>query len=296
MFTIAFGAAVAAGLMLLLTGTKILQEYERGVVFRFGRARKALASPGFNLLLPFGIDRMRVVDTRTRAIQITPQDIISHDNITISVDAVVYASVNSPSHAILEVEDYMPATLQLASTTLRAVLGKMDLDDILAHRDKINVEIRTILDTRTEQWGVEISAVEIKDIQLPKEMQRAMARQAEAERERRAKVIAAEGEVQAASKLAEAAQMIAGHPGALQLRLYQTLVEVAGEASSTIVFPVPIELLGSGGGAGPAQVQNMMQSAVSLAAAQQAKQLGAASAKAASENEQAETPLGVRRT
>jgi regulator of protease activity HflC (stomatin/prohibitin superfamily) len=225
MFTIAFGAAVAAGLMLLMTGTKILQEYERGVVFRFGRARKALASPGFNLLLPFGIDRMRVVDTRTRAIQITPQDIISHDNITISVDAVVYASVNSPSHAILEVEDYMPATLQLASTTLRAVLGKMDLDDILAHRDKINVEIRTILDTRTEQWGVEISAVEIKDIQLPKEMQRAMARQAEAERERRAKVIAAEGEVQAAAKLAQAAQMIAGNPGALQLRLYQTLVD-----------------------------------------------------------------------
>jgi len=306
MFTIAFGAAVAAGLMLLLTGTKILQEYERGVVFRFGRARKALASPGFNLLLPFGIDRMRVVDTRTRAIQITPQDIISHDNITISVDAVVYASVNSPSHAILEVEDYMPATLQLASTTLRAVLGKMDLDDILAHRDKINVEIRTILDTRTEQWGVEISAVEIKDIQLPKEMQRAMARQAEAERERRAKVIAAEGEVQAASKLAEAAQMIAGHPGALQLRLYQTLVEVAGEASSTIVFPVPIELLGNGSGAaGPAQVQNMMQSAVSLAASQQAhKQLGAAAAKAAADeasdetaNEQrTETPIGVRRT
>src|SRR5580692_930331 len=306
MFTIAFGAAVAAGLMLLLTGTKILQEYERGVVFRFGRARKALASPGFNLLLPFGIDRIRVVDTRTRAIQITPQDIISHDNITISVDAVVYASVNSPSHAILEVEDFMPATLQLASTTLRAVLGKMDLDDILAHRDKINVEIRTILDTRTEQWGVEISAVEIKDIQLPKEIQRAMARQAEAERERRAKVIAAEGEVQAASKLAEAAQMIAGHPGALQLRLYQTLVEVAGEASSTIVFPVPIELLGNGSGAaGPAQVQNMMQSAVSLAASQQAhKQLGAAAAKAAADeasdetaNEQrTETPIGVRRT
>src|SRR5215475_9477180 len=246
---IALGLAVAAGLMLLTTGTKILQEYERGVVFRFGRARKALATPGFNLLLPFGIDRMRVVDTRTRAIQITPQDIISHDNITISVDAVVYASVNSPAHAILEVEDYLPATLQLASTTLRAVLGKMDLDDILAHRDAINGEVRNILDTRTEQWGVEISAVEIKDIQLPKEMQRAMARQAEAERERRAKVIAAEGEVQAAAKLAQAAEMIAAHPGALQLRLYQTLVEVSGEAASTIVFPVPIDLQSMSGAA-----------------------------------------------
>jgi regulator of protease activity HflC (stomatin/prohibitin superfamily) len=277
MLTIMLGAAIAGGVMLLLTGVRVLQEYERAVVFRFGRARKQLATPGFNLLLPFGIDRMRVVDTRTRAIQIAPQEIITHDNISISVDAVVYASVASPSHAVLEVEDFMPATLQLASTTLRAVLGKMDLDDILAHRDAINGEVRGILDTRTEQWGVEISAVEIKDIQLPKEMQRAMARQAEAERERRAKVIAAEGEVQAASKLAQAAEMIAQHPGALQLRLYQTLVEVSGEASSTIVFPLPIDLGSSGGGAAmtPAQIQSMMQSAVALAASQQAtKALG----------------------
>src|SRR3954470_10084933 len=281
MLTFLLGVAILGGGSLLLTGVRVLQEYERAVVFRFGRARKQLATPGLNLLLPFGIDRMRVVDTRTRAIQITPQDIISHDNITISVDAVVYASVNSPSHAILEVEDFMPATLQLASTTLRAVLGKMDLDDILAHRDKINVEIRNILDTRTEQWGVEISAVEIKDIQLPKEMQRAMARQAEAERERRAKVIAAEGEVQAAAKLSQAAQMIAMHPGALQLRLYQTLVEVSSEASSTIVFPIPIDLGSGGAGSGitPAQIQSMMQSAVALAASQQAtKALGDAKA------------------
>ena len=281
MLTILVGAAIAGGTMLLLTGVRVLQEYERAVVFRFGRARKQLATPGFNLLLPFGIDRMRVVDTRTRAIQIAPQEIITHDNISISVDAVVYASVASPAHAVLEVEDFMPATLQLASTTLRAVLGKMDLDDILAHRDAINGEVRGILDTRTEQWGVEISAVEIKDIQLPKEMQRAMARQAEAERERRAKVIAAEGEVQAASKLAQAAEVIAQHPGALQLRLYQTLVEVSGEASSTIVFPLPIDLGsgGGGGGATPAQIQSMMQSAVALAASQQAtKTLGEAKA------------------
>ena len=282
MLTILIGAAIAGGAMLLLTGVRVLQEYERAVVFRFGRARKELAAPGINLLLPFGIDRLRVVDTRTRAIQIAPQEIITHDNISISVDAVVYASVASPAHAVLEVEEFMPATLQLAATTLRAVLGKMDMDDILAHRDAINGEVRGILDTRTEQWGVEISAVEIKDIQLPKEMQRAMARQAEAERERRAKVIAAEGEVQAASKLAQAAEMIAQHPGALQLRLYQTLVEVSGEASSTIVFPLPIDLGtgGGGGGATPAQIQAMMQSAVALAASNQAtKTLGEAKAK-----------------
>jgi regulator of protease activity HflC (stomatin/prohibitin superfamily) len=297
---IVLGVAVAAGLMLLVTGTRVLQEYERGVVFRFGRAKKSLAGAGLNLLLPFGIDRMRVVDTRTRAIQITPQDIISHDNITISVDAVVYASVNSPMHAVLEVEDFLPATLQLASTTLRAVLGKMDLDDILAHRDAINGEVRQILDTRTEQWGVEISAVEIKDIQLPKEMQRAMARQAEAERERRAKVIAAEGEVQAASKLAQAAQMIADHPGALQLRLYQTLVEVSGEASSTIVFPVPIEL-GTGSAAQATmtpQLQNMMQTAVALAAQQQVKKQLAASDRAdkLESSDESREPAGARRT
>ena len=276
-------AAVFTGIS-ILTGVRMLQEYERAVIFRLGRARKDLASPGLNFLLPWGIDRVRVVDIRTKAIQISPQEVITHDNISISVDAVVYASVASPSHAVLEVEQFMPATLQLAATTLRAVLGKMDLDEILAHRDRINNEIRTILDTRTEQWGVEISAVEIKDIQLPKEMQRAMARQAEAERERRAKVIAAEGEVQAASKLVEAAAMIAVHPGALQLRLYQTLVEVAAQASSTIVFPVPIDLTsglsggaGSGSASGPQQLQSMMQSAVALAASEKAKQLAASS-------------------
>jgi regulator of protease activity HflC (stomatin/prohibitin superfamily) len=298
MLTVLLGAAAVAGVTFLLTSMRILQEYERAVVFRFGRARKALATPGFNLLLPFGIDRMRVVDVRTRAIQITPQEIITHDNISISVDAVVYASVASPSHAVLEVEDYLPATLQLASTTLRAVLGKMDLDDILAHRDAINGEVRGILDTRTEQWGVEISAVEIKDIQLPKEMQRAMARQAEAERERRAKVIAAEGEVQAASKLAQAAEMISAHPGALQLRLYQTLVEVSGEASSTIVFPVPIDLV-SAGGASPMQLQSMMQSAAALATSQQtAKQLAASTPKSSDTDDadDARVPHGVPRS
>ena len=267
MFEFLLGGVVLAGVISLLTGVRVLREYERAVIFRMGRARKELAGPGINLLLPFGIDRPRVIDVRTRAIQIQPQEIITRDNISISVDAVVYATIASPRHAVLEVEDYLPATLQLAATTLRAVLGKMEMDDILVHRDAINAEVRTILDTRTEQWGVEISAVEIKDIQLPKEMQRAMARQAEAERERRAKVIAAEGEVQAAERLAQAAAMIANHPGALQLRLYQTLVEVSGEASSTIVFPVPIDLgSGLGGGAGAGAMQAAMQSAVALAA------------------------------
>src|SRR3954453_19297936 len=273
MFETLIGGAIVFGLVVsLFTGARVLKEYERAVIFRMGRARKRLAGPGLTLLLPFGIDRPRVIDTRTKAIQIPPQDVITRDNISISVDAVVYATVASPQHAILEVEEYWPATLQLAATTLRAVLGKMELDDILAHRDAINSEVRGILDTRTEQWGVEISAVEIKDIQLPKEMQRAMARQAEAERERRAKVIAAEGEVQAASKLAQAAEMIAMHPGALPLRLYQTLVEGSSEASSSIVFPIPIYLGSGGAGSGitPAQIQSMMQSAVALAASQQA--------------------------
>src|SRR3954452_6184433 len=277
MFETLIGGAIVFGLVAsLFTGARVLKEYERAVIFRLGRARKRLAGPGLTLLLPFGIDRPRIIDTRTKAIQIPPQDVITRDNISISVDAVVYATVASPQHAILEVEEYMPATLQLAATTLRAVLGKMELDDILAHRDAINTEVRGILDTRTEQWGVEISAVEIKDIQLPREMQRAMARQAEAERERRAKVIAAEGEVQAASKLAQAAEMIAAHPGALQLRLYQTLVEVSGEASTTIVFPVPIDLQ-AGGGGGQQNLQAMIQSAVALATTERAKQLGAAS-------------------
>ncbi len=280
MIELALAAAAASGLLLtvsLLTGVRVLREYERGVVFRLGRARTHLAGPGVVWLLPFGIDRTRVVDTRLQAIQIPPQEVITRDNISIVVSAVVYANVASPKHAVLEVDDYLPATLQLAATTLRAVAGKMELDDILANRDGINTEVRAILDTRTEQWGVEITAVELKDIELPKEMQRAMARQAEAERERRAKVIAAEGEVQAATKLAEAGRVIAASPAALQLRLYQTLVEVSAEARSTIVFPVPIDLTGgmgaAAGGRSASELQAMMQSAVALAATQAPKQL-----------------------
>jgi regulator of protease activity HflC (stomatin/prohibitin superfamily) len=229
--------------LVLLSGVRVLREYERAVVFRLGRARKELVGPGLVLMLPMGIDRARVVDLRTKVIQIAPQEVITHDNISIVVDAVVYITVESPAHAILDVEQYMPATLQLAATTLRTVIGRTDLDDILAHRDEINEEVRNLLDARTEQWGIDISAVELRDITLPQEMKRAMARQAEAERERRAKVIAAEGEMQAAARLGEAAEVIARNPGAMQLRMYQALTEMAGEPASKIVVPIPVELL-----------------------------------------------------
>ena len=250
----------------LMSSLRVLREYERAIVFRLGRAKQKALGPGVVLMLPWGIDRATVVDTRTKVIQIPQQEVITRDNISIGVDAVVYADVGSPMDAILRVEQYMPATLQLAATTLRSIIGRMELDEVLAKRQEINDEVRTILDQRTEQWGVEITSVEIKDISLPVEMKRAMARQAEAERERRAKVIMSEGELQAAEKLAAAARMIGSEPAALQLRLYQTLVEVSGEANSTIVMPVPIELLTGGGGIGPA-----VANAAAALAANQAK-------------------------
>jgi regulator of protease activity HflC (stomatin/prohibitin superfamily) len=215
------------------------------------------------LLLPL-IDRAVVVDIRTRVIQIAPQEIITRDNISIGVDAVVYADVASPADAVLRVEEYMPATLQLAATTLRSVLGRMELDDILAKRAEINDEIRVILDERTEQWGIQITAVEIKDIALPQEMKRAMARQAEAERERRAKIIVSEGELQAAEKLTQAAALIATQPAAMQLRTLQTLVEISAERNQTIVFPIPIELLPRGGGGDPALVAQLAGAATAI--------------------------------
>ena len=263
---------LAAGLLVLLSGVRVYKEYERAIIFRLGRARKQALGPGPRLLLPFGIDRAVVVDTRTKVIQIPTQDVITMDNISIGVDAVVYADVASPTDAVLRVEAYMPATLQLAATTLRSVLGRMELDDILAKRAMINDEIRTILDERTEQWGVEITAVEIKDISLPQEMKRAMARQAEAERERRAKIIIAEGELQAAEKLTQAAAMIGSQPAALQLRTLQTLVEISAERNNTIVFPIPIELMPRAGeaSAGPA-VANLATAAANALAAGKVK-------------------------
>ncbi|HUS67113.1 MAG TPA: slipin family protein [Kofleriaceae bacterium] len=264
---------LGAALLVLLSGVRVYKEYERAIIFRLGRARKQALGPGPRLLLPFGIDRAVVVDTRTNVIQIPTQDVITMDNISIGVDAVVYADVASPNDAVLRVEAYMPATLQLAATTLRSVLGRMELDDILAKRAMINDEIRTILDERTEQWGVEITAVEIKDISLPQEMKRAMARQAEAERERRAKIIIAEGELQAAEKLTQAAAMIGSQPAALQLRTLQTLVEISAERNNTIVFPIPIELMprtGEASAAAPA-VANLATAAATALAAGKAK-------------------------
>jgi len=270
------GLAFLAG-MGALTSLRVLREYERAIVFRLGRARSKPLGPGVVLMLPFGIDRSTVVDTRTKVIQIPPQEVITRDNISIGVDAVVYIEIASPMDAILRVEQYLPATLQLAATTLRSIIGRMELDEVLAKRAEINTEVQEILETRVEQWGVDITAVEIKDISLPAEMKRAMARQAEAERERRAKIIMSEGELQAAQRLSEAARLMSNDPGALQLRLYQTMVEVASQPNMTIVLPVPIELLAGGNPAASAQATQAMANAVSaLAGATNAKQLSAA--------------------
>lgn len=226
--------------LFLTSALRILNEYERGVVFRLGRAIGA-KGPGLIILIP-GIDKMRKVDLRTVTLDVPPQDIITRDNVSVKVSAVVYFRVMEATKAIIEVENFLFATSQLAQTTLRSVCGQAEMDDLLAEREKINSKIQEILDMHTEPWGVKVSAVEVKQIDLPVEMQRAMAKQAEAERERRAKVINAEGEFQAATKLAEAAQIISPYPMALQLRYLQTLREVAAENNSTTLFPVPIDL------------------------------------------------------
>ncbi|HET7504028.1 MAG TPA: slipin family protein [Kofleriaceae bacterium] len=266
-----------------LTSLRVLREYERAIVFRLGRARHKALGPGVVLMLPFGVDRATVVDTRTKVIQIPPQEVITRDNISIGVDAVVYIDIASPMDAILRVEQYLPATLQLAATTLRSIIGRMELDEVLAKRAEINTEVQEILEARVEQWGVNITAVEIKDISLPAEMKRAMARQAEAERERRAKIIMSEGELQAAQRLAEAARLMAGDPAALQLRLYQTMVEVSSQPNMTIVLPVPIELLAGGpsqAGASGQIAQAVASAAASLAAGANTRQLAASQAPA----------------
>ena len=273
MLLLALGAFVAG--MGMLTSLRVLREYERAIVFRLGRARQKALGPGVVIMLPFGIDRSMVVDTRTKVIQIPPQEVITRDNISIGVDAVVYVEIASPMDAILRVEQYLPATLQLAATTLRSIIGRMELDEVLAKRAEINTEVQEILEARVEQWGVNITAVEIKDISLPAEMKRAMARQAEAERERRAKIIMSEGELQAAQRLAEAARLMAGDPAALQLRLYQTMVEVAAQPNMTIVLPVPVELLAGGSSAQAVQAAANAASALAAGAAG-AKQLSAA--------------------
>jgi regulator of protease activity HflC (stomatin/prohibitin superfamily) len=228
-------------LMLFVNMVKVLREYDRGVVFRLGRLT-GIRGPGLIILIPF-LEKMVKVGLRTVAFDVPPQDIITRDNVSEKVNAVIYFRVVDPSRAIVEVEDYMYATSQLAQTTLRSVLGEAELDQLLSERDEINKSLQDILDRQTDPWGIKVSMVEIKHVDLPSEMQRAMARQAEAERERRAKIITAEGEFQAAQKLADAAEVLGKQPAAIQLRFLGTLTEIASEHNSTIVFPVPIDLL-----------------------------------------------------
>jgi regulator of protease activity HflC (stomatin/prohibitin superfamily) len=225
----------------ILTGMRVLFEYERGVVFRLGKLTRA-KGPGLIFLVPFGIDRLRKMDLRIVALDIAPQDTITKDNVSVRVNAVVYFRVADPTKAVIEIEDYYFATSQLAQTTLRSVIGQSELDELLAERERINEVVREIIDAGTDPWGIDVTGVEIKDIDLPQEMKRAMAKQAEAERERRAKVINATGEYQASAKLAQAAEIIEQFPVAMQLRYLQTVTEVAVENNSTTLFPIPIDL------------------------------------------------------
>ncbi len=226
--------------LFLASAIKILNEYERGVIFRLGRVIRA-KGPGLIILIPF-IDKMVKVSLRLVAMDVDPQDIITRDNVSVKVNAVIYFRVIDPTKAIIEVEDYSYAMSQLAQTTLRSVCGQAELDDLLSGREKLNAELQEILDTHTDPWGIKVATVELKHIDLPQEMQRAMARQAEAERERRAKIISAEGERQAADRLAEAAAIIDQNPVALQLRYLQTVNEMATESNATTIFPIPIDL------------------------------------------------------
>jgi regulator of protease activity HflC (stomatin/prohibitin superfamily) len=226
----------------LFMSVKVLNEYERGVILRLGRIIGA-KGPGLIILIP-GVDRMLRVDMRTITMDVPPQDVITRDNVTIKVNAVLYFRVVNPNRAVVEVENYLLATSKLAQTTLRSVLGQVELDELLASRESINHRLQTILDTQTEPWGVKVSNVEVKQIDLPVEMQRAMARQAEAERERRAKVIAAEGELQASQKLSEAAGVMEQHPISLQLRYLQTLREMSSEHTTNTIIPLPMDFIG----------------------------------------------------
>jgi regulator of protease activity HflC (stomatin/prohibitin superfamily) len=226
----------------VLSWIKVLKEYERGVIFRLGRVLDKPKGPGLILVMS-PIDKLVRISLRTIVFDVPPQDIITRDNVSVKVNAVVYFRVIDPKRAVIEVQDYMYATSQLSQTTLRSVLGQADLDELLSARDKLNSRLQTIIDEHTDPWGIKVSMVEIKHVDLPQEMQRAMAKQAEAERERRAKIIHAEGENQASAKLLEAANTMSQNPTTLQLRYLQTLVEIGAENSTTIVFPMPIDLL-----------------------------------------------------
>jgi regulator of protease activity HflC (stomatin/prohibitin superfamily) len=233
-------AVVVVTIFFLSAAIRILNEYERGVIFRLGRVIKA-KGPGLIILIPI-IDKMVKVSMRLVAMDVDPQDVISRDNVSVKVNAVIYFRVIEPIKAVVEVEDYTYAMAQLAQTTLRSVCGQAELDELLSARDKINSQLQEILDTHTDPWGIKVATVELKHIDLPQEMQRSMAKQAEAERERRAKIINAEGEFQAATKLAEASEIIRDHPVALQLRYLQTMREISAEQNTTTIFPFPIDL------------------------------------------------------
>ncbi len=228
-------------LLFIISGLKIVKEYERGVIFRLGRLVGA-RGPGLFFVIPL-LENMQVVDLRTVTYDVPSQEVVTRDNVTVRVNAVVYYRVVEPEKAVTEVFDYRFATAQIAQTTLRSVIGQADLDELLSERDKLNIKLQQIIDEATNPWGIKVSAVEIKDVELPKEMQRAMAMQAEAERERRAKIIRADGEFQAAMKLKEAADILAESRNALMLRLLQTMNEISNAQNTTIVFPIPIELL-----------------------------------------------------
>ncbi len=244
MFPTIAGVGIFLGLVLLyfLTCVRFIYEFERGVVFRLGRVLPKPKQPGLTLIF-WPIDQLVRVSLRTRVRDVPSQDVITHDNVSVTVNAVVYFRVVDPLRAILEVEDYLYATSELCQTTLRSILGQVELDDLLAERERINRRLQEIIDQQTDPWGIKVSLVEVKHVDLPEVMKRAMAKQAEAERERRAKVIHAEGESQAAGKLREAAETIEGHPMAMQMRFLQTLADVGAENNTTIVFPVPIDLL-----------------------------------------------------
>jgi regulator of protease activity HflC (stomatin/prohibitin superfamily) len=237
-------AAVVVFLLILfaISAIKVAREYERGVVFRLGRLLPEPKGPGLFLLIPI-VDRMVKVDLRTVTLNVPPQEVITKDNVPVRVNAVAYFRIVKPEDAIVQVENFMVATSQIAQTTLRSVLGQHQLDELLSEREKINAILQEIIDEATAPWGIKVSIVEVKDVEIPQGMQRAMARQAEAERERRAKVINAEGEFQASERLKDAANVIEAHPVALQLRYLQTLLELGGSQSTTVVFPVPIDLI-----------------------------------------------------
>jgi regulator of protease activity HflC (stomatin/prohibitin superfamily) len=232
---------VVLAVVIAISSIRIINEYERGVVFRLGRLI-ALKKAGLNFIIPFGVDRLVKMDLRTITLEVPPQEIITNDNVTAKVNAVIYFQVIDAQKAVTQVLNYINATSQIAQTTLRAALGQATLDELLANRDKINQNLQKIIDEQTEPWGIKVAVVEIKDVELPSTMQRAMAKQAEAEREKRAKIINADGEFQASQTLANAAQIISTQQGALQLRFLQTLVEIGTEKNTTIVLPIPIEL------------------------------------------------------